>query len=90
MGKGERAEGQTMGKGERAEGQTMDKGERAEGQTMDKGERAEGQTMINNTLHRKLKFEQHEAHLKPEVNSVAPERLECSTSMPTVLLLDVI
>ena len=38
--------------------------------------------MIYTTVHRKLKFEQHEPHLKPRVNSGAPVRADsyCSTS----------
>jgi len=31
--------------------------------------------MIYKTLHRKLKIEYHEPHLKPRVNSGAPEEL---------------
>jgi len=37
-----------------------------------KKKRTKGQTMIYKTLHRKLKIEQREPHLKPRVNSGAP------------------
>jgi hypothetical protein len=35
-----------------------------------------GQIAICKILHRKLKIEQHEPHLKPEVNSCAPKILD--------------
>ena len=42
---------------------------------MTKRKRTKGQTMIYKALHRKLyiKINQHEPHLKPDVNSGAPE-----------------
>ena len=36
---------------------------------MVKRKRTKGQTILYKTLHIKLKIEQHEPHLKPEVNS---------------------
>ena len=46
--------------------------------------------MIYNTLHRKLKIEQHEPQCKPGVNSGAPEELAVHAPLvtPVVLLVD--
>ena len=41
--------------------------------TMPKRKRTKTQTSIYKTLHRKLKIEQYELHLKPRVNSGPPE-----------------
>ena len=38
-------------------------------------QKEKGQTTIHKTLHRKLKIEQHEPHLKPRVDTGAPEGL---------------
>ena len=49
-----------------------------------------GQTTIYKTLHRTLKIEQHEPHLKLGVNPDAPEGLSVSAPhlIPVVLLLN--
>ena len=41
---------------------------------MTKGKRAKGQATIYKTLHRKLKIEQHEPHLKQRVDTGGLER----------------
>ncbi len=48
------------------------------------------QTMIYKTVHRKLKIEQHESHLKPRGNAGAPEGLAVPVPhvTPVVLLLN--
>ena len=48
------------------------------------------QTIIYKTLHRKVKIELHEPHLKPEVNSGVSEGLEVPAPhvTPIVLLLN--
>lgn len=45
--------------------------------TMAAGKRTKRQTMDNNNkkLHRKLKFEHHKLHLRPEVTSCVPDRV---------------
>jgi hypothetical protein len=46
-----------------------------------------GQTMIKNTLHRKIKIEQHELHSNPGVYSCAPEGLAVSAPLVTPVVL---
>jgi hypothetical protein len=47
-----------------------------------------GQTVIYKALHRKLKIQQHGPHLKPKVNSGAPEGLAIpATHVDPFLLL---
>ena len=58
--------------------------------TMTERKRTKGQTTIYKTLDRKLQIEQHEPHLKPGVNSGAPEgsAVHVPNATPVVLLLN--
>ena len=57
--------------------------------TMAKRKRTKGQTTIYETLHRKLKIEQHKPHEKPRLNPGAPEGLADPAPLgaPVVLVL---
>jgi uncharacterized protein (DUF3820 family) len=50
---------------------------------MTRGKRTKGQIMIYKTLHRTLKIEQLEQHLKPWLNSVALEELTITALLLT-------